>query len=113
MRHYVLIALLALAGCRDALIAEAEDAVRAGLTDPYSVHFEDIRRCAKPDAVFGQFNAKNLNGGYTGRTAFLYVHHRVYLGEFPGIAEYEAASRECYSDAVLNETDAFMRNLSR
>jgi hypothetical protein len=55
-------------------VSEAEKSVRAGLRDPESARFRDVRRNTATGAVCGVMNAKNAYGGYTGEAPFIYYY---------------------------------------
>lgn len=96
------IVLISLVSCEDPLIKAAKDAVRYDAKDPESVQFRNVHACAKPNAVYGEYNAKNSYGAYVGFRPFIYAGAQVWTaGEAAG---YEAISKLCYSDAVLAET---------
>ena len=75
MRLFILLALVATAGCdnRSPLVREAEDAVRSRLRDPDSAEFKDVAICDKPNAVSGLVNSKNAYGGPTGFQMFVFA----------------------------------------
>lgn len=70
---------LALAQPSDsAVFSRAKKAASAGLIDPYSVRFEELRVVKRDSSdgtayVCGTFNAKNRLGAYTGAKPFLFV----------------------------------------
>lgn len=59
---------LMLCGCSNPYFDEAQKAVEAHLTDPGSAQFRNLRE-GKYD-VCGEFNAKNVLGGYVGFKPF-------------------------------------------
>lgn len=119
MRQIGLLFLLLLAACSDPLITRAEEAVRRLLRDPESAQFRDVERCAKPNAVRGEVNARNGFGGYTGFTPFFYVDGRAaVLSSDHGIGRYtsfdadlwDELQRLCYSDEVMKAVDRDQAN---
>lgn len=63
----------------DAIIAEAEIQVRAGMRDPDSVQFQGVGVHVNQGApiVCGEVNAKNGLGGYAGFQRFIYMGSRL------------------------------------
>lgn len=69
----VILMLAMLAGCSDAE-SDAEDLVRAQLTDPASATFRNVRSVRDEYGVVGvcgEVNAKNRMGGYVGFVEFM------------------------------------------
>lgn len=68
----------------DPVFAKARTAVKQLLKDGPSARFEGLAK--RPGAVCGFVNAKNAMGGYSGRTAFVYVasEGRAYILEAGG-----------------------------
>lgn len=81
-RTFAALIAMSLAGC-DQLpgpSADAIDAVKKELADPYSAKFEDVEPCPKnPDIYRGKVNAKNRFGAFTGLTDFYVIHGNAFM----------------------------------
>lgn len=77
--RWILLSTLLVAGCGDALVEDAQKAVQRSVKDPTSVLFSNVRKCARPKMVMGDYNAKNSFGAYTGNETFVYVNGVAYL----------------------------------
>ena len=60
-------------------IADAQDAVREALDDPWSARFRDVRYQWVNKVVYGEVNARNRAGVYTGFRGFSVVDGDVQL----------------------------------
>lgn len=66
-----------LALANESIIADAQEAIKSQLKDPYSAVFEDIYLGKAENGapvVCGTVNAKNSYGGYTGKKKFYYLN---------------------------------------
>lgn len=98
MRVAVLVVLAMLAGCSDPIISQAQDAVKARLKDPYSVKFENVRKCGGGKVV-GYFNGKNEMGAFTGPEQFIYTAGVLHVqGEYQGSPELALAWAKMLDD---------------
>jgi len=95
-----------LSSCSDRT-SEAEDAVRASLTDPGSAQFRNVEQ--KGDYFCGEVNSKNKHGGYDGFRHF-YIGGR---GKDTVMIDPRSwatpASQEVFGDLIspFNDTPAF------
>lgn len=60
-----------LEGAKAVALSEVQNTVRAGLKDPESARFSDVRISADGKYACGEVNAKNAMGGYVGSVGFL------------------------------------------
>lgn len=122
MRRTVVAALALLAAsCTDpgapqtaeqALLIEAQQAVRAELKDPDSAKFEDgISTVVLPSigaVCFGSVNSKNGFGGYTGAQHYFYRR-----GDAPVLQEHGLDAWKPINDACLDEMRRIAHDLTR
>ncbi len=87
--------MLIMSGC---LHGSAKDAVRALLIDPDSAKFEDVSWAGKGTVTCGFVNSKNVYGGYTGWTAFVYDGDAAYLIKGPQVPGSRLFSDKCSID---------------
>lgn len=77
-RWFVAVLTMLMCGCtqelsaNDKLIAEAKDAIKQQLKDPYSAQFENVT-VKREGVVCGHVNVRNAFGGYVGRKRFVYL----------------------------------------
>lgn len=108
----VLIAMLPLVAACSLVdpYSEAKEAVRRLLKDPDSANFRDVRRCAKPGAIWGEVNSKNSYGAYAGFSSFIYADGvAAILADSPSsydLDRWNELTRKCYSEEVLNQSSA-------
>lgn len=93
MRLAMIAACFALAACGGGPVEQAKEAVAAGLKDPASAQFRDVKVCRSGKIVAGEVNAKNAFGGYVGFEPFYYVDGAVV---FADQSRFSQLSRECY-----------------
>lgn len=93
MRVAMIVACFALVACDGGPVEQAKEAVAAGLKDPQSAQFREVKVCRSGKIVEGEVNAKNAFGGYVGFEPFYYVDGAVV---FADQSRFSQLSRECY-----------------
>ncbi|WP_227340126.1 hypothetical protein [Sphingopyxis sp. P8] len=101
-----ILVVAAVGGCADSGRSEAEEIVRATLTDPESAQFENVARSERnPDVVCGHVNSKNRFGGYVGNKRFYVTLSSREAQLDPGEA-LSPAAREIFGDmGVVDSVD--------
>ena len=100
---FVSVAILLLAGCNMSdfqMKRDAEKTILAGLKDPASAQFRNVKIIEQRDgskSVCGEVNAKNSMGGYAGFRQFSYTSSS-------GRASIDPASTESFNDRFASVT---------
>ena len=107
----LLLALLGLVGCgnepqEDPEIAFAKQAFSAGMKDPDSAQFRNLKKFSQ-GVVCGEYNAKNGEGAYIGYRVFISSYSR------QNFIELQSASQEDTEILCTNAPDKFVVHARR
>lgn len=110
MARFVALGMICLliGGCEDTKLTDAKTALARRLKDPSSLQIRDVRPCDKPNAIQGEYNAKNSFGAYVGFKPFIFAEYDVAtLADQGGLSmedsldHWNELTKKCWSDEVL------------